>query len=152
MTRSIARELAMHCSFSLGFSRLSPGELLEQRLSQDCFEAWSGEDPLYEELPKNEHRAYIEQLVQGVGEHGPELDEYISRHAKNWKFDRIPRTASATMRVAMYEILYMPEIPNKAAINEAVEIAKKYEEPNVVAFVNGILGSFVRQECPEEAE
>ena len=51
------------------------------------------------------------------------------------------------MRLAMYEILYMPEIPNGAAINEAVEIAKKYESSDVVRFINGILGSFVRKEA-----
>ena len=66
-----------------------------------------------------------------------------------WKFERIPLVASAIMRVAMYEILYMPEIPNAAAINEALEIAKKYEDEKVVSFMNGILGSFVRQECGE---
>ena len=91
-------------------------------------------------------------MVRGVGEHGPELDEYISRYAKNWQFARIPRTAAAIMRVSMYEILYMPNIPNRASINEAVEIAKKYEDPKMVAFLNGILGSFVREECLEEAE
>ena len=57
--------------------------------------------------------------------------------------------ASAIMRVAMYEILYMPDIPNGTAINEAVEIAKKYESPETVRFLNGILGSFVRQEIKE---
>ena len=54
------------------------------------------------------------------------------------------------MRVAMYEILYMQDIPNAAAINEAVQMAKHYLEPEVVSFVNGILGSFVRIECPPE--
>ena len=54
--------------------------------------------------------------------------------------------ASAIMRTAMYEILYMPEIPNGAAINAAVDIAKKYETPETVKFINGILGSFVREE------
>ena len=53
------------------------------------------------------------------------------------------------MRVAMFEILYMQDIPDKAAINEAVEIAKKYETPETVKFINGILGSFVRQEFAE---
>ena len=57
--------------------------------------------------------------------------------------------ASAIMRVAMFEILYMQDIPDKAAINEAVEIAKKYETPETVKFINGILGSFVRQEFAE---
>ena len=54
------------------------------------------------------------------------------------------------MRVAMYEILYMPEVPAGAAINEAVEGAKRYETPETAAFINGILGSFVRGELPPE--
>ena len=63
------------------------------------------------------------------------------------RFSRLNRVAVAIMRVAMYEILYMQDIPNAAAINEAVEMTKHYEEPEVVSFVNGILGSFVRGEC-----
>ena len=46
----------------------------------------------------------------------------------------------------MFEVLYMPDVPNKAAINEAVELAKKYEEPSTVPFINGVLGSFERSE------
>jgi N utilization substance protein B len=86
------------------------------------------------------------------------LDDYISRYAKGWSFSRIPRMAAAIMRTAMYEVLYMPDVPNAAAINEAVEIAKKYEPQEVVSFLNGILGSFVRAEFadtppkPEKAE
>lgn len=151
MTRSTARELAMHCSFSLGFTLQSADSLLAERLTGECFEAWKDEDDIYAQLPDQKQMEYIRELVHGVGDHGPELDEYISRYAKNWKFERIPRTAAAIMRVAMYEILYMPQIPNGAAINEAVEIAKKYEEPKVVSFINGILGSFVRAEYPEES-
>ena len=59
--------------------------------------------------------------------------------------------ASAIMRAAMYEVLYMPDIPNAAAINEAVEIAKRYEPQEVVSFMNGILGSFVRAEFQDTA-
>ena len=59
---------------------------------------------------------------------------------------RIPMIITAIMRVAMYEMLYMPEIPNAAAVNSAVEIAKKYETPETVRFINGILGSFARRE------
>ena len=75
-----------------------------------------------------------------------ELDDCISRYSVGWAFARIPRMAAAVMRTAMYEVLYMPDIPNAAAINEAVEIAKKYEPVEVVSFVNGILGTFVRTE------
>ena len=68
-----------------------------------------------------------------------------------WSFARIPRMAAAVMRTAMYEVLYMPAIPNSAAINEAVEIAKNYEPAEVVSFINGILGSFVRAEFADSA-
>ena len=85
----------------------------------------------------------------GVHDHGAELDDYISRYAVGWSFARIPRMASAIMRTAMYEVLYMPEVPNAAAINAAVEIAKGYEPVEVVSFLNGILGSFVRAEFPD---
>ena len=149
MTRSTAREIAIHCSFSMGFTDKTTEELLQERLSRETFASWQEEDPLYAEFPDDKQIRYITELVRGVNEHAPELDDYISRYARNWKFARIPRTASAIMRVAMYEILYMPEIPNATAINEAVEIAKKYEEPKVVSFVNGILGTFVRTEFPE---
>lgn len=152
MTRSTAREIAMHCSFSLGFTLQTAEELLDERLTPETFESWKDEDSIYQKFPNKPQLEYIRELVRGVGEHGPELDEYISRYAKNWQFARIPRTAAAIMRVSMYEILYMPNIPNRAAINEAVEIAKKYEEPKVVSFLNGILGSFIREECLEEAD
>ena len=57
--------------------------------------------------------------------------------------------ASAIMRVAMFEMLYMPDIPHGASISEAVSIAKKYDAPEVAKFVNGILGSFLREEIKE---
>ena len=88
--------------------------------------------------------------MSGIAAHGYELDQYIEKYAKGWRFERIPLVAGAIMRLAMYEILYMPEIPNGAAINEAVEIAKKYLDDDVVKFINGILGSFVRAELPEQ--
>lgn len=152
MTRSMARELAMHCSFSLGFTTISPENLLEERLDKELFAGWVSEADLYEEIPTGKQKKYIEQLVCGVGHHGPELDDYIAKYAVNWKFERIPRTATAIMRVAMYEALYMPDIPNKVAINEAVEIAKNYEDEKTVSFINGILGTFLKMEFAEEPE
>ena len=93
---------------------------------------------------------YIRSIVSGVAEHAPELDGYIAKYAKGWSFDRIPLVASAIMRVAMYESLYRSDIPTRVAVNEAVEIAKKYETPETVKFINGILGSFVRGEISVE--
>ena len=78
------------------------------------------------------------------------MDGYISKYAIGWSFSRISRMAAAVMRVAMYEILYMPDIPPAAAINEAVELSKHYETQETASFINGILGAFVRGELPPE--
>ena len=149
MVRNTAREIAVHLSYELSFTDLTVDELLDQRLTSESFSALAGEDALYQEAPNAKQAGYIRTLVRGVAGHAAELDSYIARYAKGWNFSRIPLVASAIMRVAMYEILYMPEVPNGAAINEAVEIAKKYETPETVKFINGILGSFVREELSE---
>ena len=147
MTRNIAREIAVHLAYELSFTDLAPEELVEQRLSKERFETLGGEDELYAEAPNASQREYIRAIVTGVAEHAPELDGYIAQYARGWRFERIPLVAGAIMRVAMYEVLYRPDIPNGAAVNEAVEIAKKYETPETVKFINGILGSFVREEA-----
>ena len=159
MIRNVAREIAMHLSYELSFTDLSAQELLDDRLSASRFDQLAPEYEVYGKLPGPSQQAYIRKVVKGIADHGYELDRYIEKYAVGWKFERIPLVASAIMRLAMYEILYMPEIPNGAAINEAVEIAKKYESSDVVRFINGILGSFVRREAgdvpaaqPEKAE
>ena len=158
MTRSHAREIAIHMIFSLSFVNMKAEELLEQQLNRERFEELSADMPLYGMYPNEKQEQYIRNLVKGTFEHGYELDDYIARYAKGWNFARIPRMAAAIMRTAMYEILYMPEIPNAVAVNEAVEITKNYEAQEVVSFVNGILGTFVRTEFadtpakPEKAE
>ena len=146
MVRNTAREIAIHLSYELSFTDKSVEELLKERLTPEAFAELAEEDSLYADAPNAKQAAYITRLVKGVDEHAAELDGYIAKYAKGWKFSRIPLVASAIMRVAMFEILYMEEIPNGAAINEAVEIAKKYETPETVKFINGILGSFVREE------
>ena len=147
MIRNVAREIAMHLSYELSFTDLSAEELLNDRLNANRFDQLAPEYEVYGKLPGPSQQAYIRKVVKGIAEHSYELDQYIEKYAVGWKFDRIPLVASAIMRLAMYEILYMPEIPNGAAINEAVKIAKKYESGDVVRFINGILGSFVRKEA-----
>ena len=149
MVRNTAREIAIHLSYELSFTDKPIDELLAQRLTAETFAALAEEDAIYQEAPNAKQADYIRRLVKGVDEHAAELDGYIAKYAKGWSFARIPLVASAIMRVCMYEVLYMPDIPNGAAINEAVEIAKRYETPETVKFINGILGSFVRQEIGE---
>ena len=145
ITRTVAREIAVHYAFELGFSNLTAQELLEQELTQERFGEIAEIDPLYAEFPDEKQCAYIRKLVEGVGEHGYELDEYISKYAIGWNLGRISKTARAIMQLAMYECLYVHDVPVSAAINEAVELTRKYEDEDVVAFVNGILGAFARE-------
>lgn len=149
MTRSSAREIAVQILYAYTLVSAPLEELMEEWLSSPFYARLAGVDPLYENPPGQEESAYIHRLVSGVAAHMPEIDHYIEKYAIGWEFNRIPLTASCVMRVAMFEILYMPDIPNGAAINEAVEISKHYDIPEVAAFVNGILGSFVRAEFPE---
>lgn len=149
MVRNTAREIAIHLSYELSFTDKDTDALLDERLTSEAFSVLAEEDPVYTETPNAKQAEYIRRLVKGVDEHAAELDGYIEKYSKGWRFARIPLVASAIMRVAMYEMLYMPDIPNGAAINEAVEIAKKYETPETVKFINGILGSFLRQEIGE---
>lgn len=149
MVRNTAREIAIHLSYELSFTDKTVEELLNQRLTASSFAALAEEDEIYLEVPNAKQADYIRRLVRGVNEHGAELDGYIAKYSKGWQFARIPLVAAAIMRVAMYEVMYMPDVPNAAAINEAVEISKKYETPETVKFINGILGSFSRQELAE---
>lgn len=149
MTRNTAREIATHLAYELSFTDLPIGQFLDQQLTQESFEERAPECDIYTELPNAKQEEYIRRLVTGVSEHAAELDSYIEKYAKGWRFERISLVASAIMRVAMFEIMYMPDIPHGVAINEAVNIAKNYEEPETAKFVNGILGSFVREEIKE---
>jgi len=150
MVRNTAREIAVRLAYELSFTDRSVEELLSERLSGESFETLAAEDELYAEAPNAKQKDYICAVVSGVSAHAPELDEFIAKYAKGWSFERIPLVASAVMRVAMYEILYRSDIPNSVSINEAVEIARKYETEETVKFINGILGSFVRNEISAE--
>lgn len=150
MTRNNAREIAVHLVFGLEFGARSAEEVLKSELSRERFEALGQESPLYAQYPNEKQREYIRALVEGVYAHGEELDAYISRYAVGWSLSRIPRMARAILRTAMYEVLYMPDVPNASAIDAAVELTKQYEPQEVASFVNGILGTFVRTELPDE--
>ena len=144
MVRNTAREIAVHLAYELSFTDKTAEELVAKRLSRDGFAELAGEDELYSEAPNAKQAEYIRALVCGVADHAPELDEFIARYAKGWSFDRIPLVASAIMRVAMYEILYFRDVPNSVAINEAVEIAKKYGQESSGGFVNAILAKIMK--------
>lgn len=149
MTRNNAREIAIQMSFELTFGHRTADQLLEEEFTRERFAQIGEECALYAQYPNAKQERYIRELVRGVYAHGPELDSYIEKYAVGWAFARIPRMAISVLRTAMYEVLYMQDIPNAAALNEAVEISKTYEDERTVAFINGILGTFSRSELAQ---
>ncbi|MBQ8081860.1 MAG: transcription antitermination factor NusB [Clostridia bacterium] len=95
--------------------------------------------------------ALIERIVSGVQEHAEELDEKISGFLRNWTIDRIARVDLAILRVAFYELLYDPETAPEVICSEAVDQAKRYSTDRSGAFVNGVLGAFLRDRAGEPA-
>ncbi len=144
MTRTAARRLAVQ----LVFAAAAGTDLsVEDFFQSDYYSALPPEDELFAEAPDEKQRAYITALVEGVAGHVNELDGYIEKYSRGWKLNRISRTALSVLRCALYEILYMDEedVPDSVAVNEAVELAKGFDEPETVSFINGILGSFLRE-------
>jgi N utilization substance protein B len=83
--------------------------------------------------------AYLRELVAGVASHQEELDAFIVRYSEHWRLSRMTIVDRNLLRLAIYELLYQPQIPPKVVINEAVEMAKRYGSEASGGFVNGIL-------------
>ena len=149
MTRSTARELAVRLCFGISENPRSADEVLNEVFDPEYYTTLAAEDEAFTDRPGKTQMEYISRVVRGVGEHSAELDGYVEKYSKGWKFERVSRMALAIIKTAMFEILYMPDIPNGVSINEAVELAKRYEEPETVPFINGVLGSFTRGELPQ---
>ncbi len=96
-----------------------------------------------EKAADDESRAYIEKKAAAILEKQEELDRLIDERAEGWSTARMGRVELAIIRLAAFEIRYDEEIPSSVAINEAVELAKKYGQDNASSFVNGILARIV---------
>jgi N utilization substance protein B len=91
-------------------------------------------------------RDFANCLVEGVLKNLEEIDNIIKRYAYHWSLDRIATVDRNILRFAIYEILYLKDIPAKVTINEAIEVTKKYADQGSSAFINGILDKIVREE------
>jgi N utilization substance protein B len=95
--------------------------------------------------PDEELTPFARELIDGVEEHRDELDRLISENAIGWELDRIAPLERAILRVALYELLHRPDVPDEVAIDEAVETAKLYSGTDAPTFVNGILGGVMKR-------
>ncbi len=92
----------------------------------------------------------LQSLVYGVSKHKKELDEQITTLSAGWALDRQPAVDRNVLRIAIFELLHMPEIPAGVVINEAVDLAKKYSTADSGKFVNGVLGTLAAAQRPNE--
>ena len=152
MTRANARELAVHLIYSQSFTGDEPEKVVAARLEREYYANLSAENEVYEERPSRAQTAYIDNVVSGVANRQEELNETIQKFSIGWDVTRISRLARSIMQLAIFESLYVDDVPVGVAISEAVRLAKKYDGNDTGSFVNGILGSFTRSLNPVEAE
>lgn len=128
MKRHRARENAFLLVFESLFLDLKVDELIS----------------ISDEVGEISTNGYSKKIIDGVLRHRDEIDEKIEPLLKNWNINRISNVLRAILEISVYEILYVEDVDPPVSINEAVELAKKYFSDDGPAFVNGILGSFVR--------
>ena len=146
MTRANARELAVHLIYGRNFTGEDPQVVVSTRLEKEYYDKLSTENQVYTERPSRAQMVYIDTVVAGVANREEELNEKIQEFSIGWDVSRISRLARSIMQLAMFEILYVEDVPTGVAISEAVRLAKMYDGDDTGSFVNGILGTFVRTE------
>lgn len=151
MSRKKAREIALHLIFEMGFQNLPVEEMLSSRLDEEIMRSIAGDIALYAGKLTESESSYIVSTVKGAVTRLDELDAVISENAHGWNLGRLSKMTMAILRLAIYEIRYVDDVPTGAAINEAVELAKTYESEEAGAFINGILGTVGRAEDAGQA-
>ena len=144
MKRADARELAVHLIYGREFTGEEPEEVINTRLNKEYYQGLSQENEVYAERPNRPQIQYIDHVVAGVANRSEELNAQIQKYSIGWDVKRISKLTRCVMQLAMYEILYVEDVPTGVAVSEAVRLAKKYDGDDTGAFVNGILGAFAR--------
>ena len=145
MSRTTARAAAMQ----MIFEKLSGGQGGEETLKMVYDELREDGLPGVEKIgrkePDEEDREYIAASLEGVLNHREEIDEIIGRTAKGWSIDRMSLVDLTILRLAVWEILYAEDVPGSVSIAEAMELTERFSDPDDKPFVNGILGTVLRE-------
>ncbi|NLM69035.1 MAG: transcription antitermination factor NusB [Firmicutes bacterium] len=129
MSRRLARRTALQLLYQIDLTKCSTADALANT---------AVETPL-----SSVDQEFAHLLVKGVRERLQELDELIARFAKDWTLERMSVVDRNILRLAIFELRYMPDVPTKVSINEAVELAKAFSDEQAAKFINGILGTVV---------
>ena len=132
MNRTEARDMAFKYLYQIQ---------IQKEDNKESIDLFFENNAIYDE----EAKKYIEDTVQGINENLNSINEIIEKNLKaDWKIERLSKIVLAILKLAIYEIVYA-KIPFKVAINEAVELAKKYGEDTAPTFINGMLASVVKE-------
>lgn len=126
MSRRMAREKALQSLFQIDLSNESPQIAIENVLDGE------------------KKDAFLEEIVFGTCEKQQEIDALLSKHLKNWALDRLVNIDRSILRMAVYELLYMENIPVNVTLNEAIELAKSFGTDESSRFINGVLSSIIQ--------
>ncbi len=127
MNRKLSREKTMELLFGMTLSKDTVEEVVETFVEN------------YEGNIKEIDLTYVKRALIGVENNKEAIDEAISSNLQNWKIDRISKVNLTILRLAAYEILFDENVPRNVAINEALEITRRYSDEKSVSFINGVL-------------
>lgn len=131
MSRRLARETALKILFQVDVGRIPVEEAAANTLASADGEF---------DVPE-----FAVQLARGTAERLTEIDRLLGMFAVDWPVERMANIDRNILRLAVFELLLVPDVPASVTVNEAVELAKRYGDANSAKFVNGILGNLVRQ-------
>ena len=145
MSRTTARAAAMQ----MIFEKISGGQGGEDTLKMVYDElredGLPGVTMISRKEPDEEDRGYSTAALEGVLAHREEIDEMIEKTAKGWSIDRMSLVDLTILRLAVWEILYVDDVPGSVSIAEAMELTERFSDPEDKSFVNGILGTVLRE-------
>lgn len=132
MSRKKSREKAMELLFGMELSKETPNEILETFVEN------------YEGNIKELDLEYIKALLEGIYENKDEIDSKIEGSLQSWKLDRISKINLTILRLGIFEMKYSDEVPDRVALNEALELTKVYSDEKSVSFINGVLDKVLK--------
>lgn len=128
MKRTEARKKALQALFQLDSTELTVEEAIDYVLIND-----------------EQTNAFLNRLVQGTTEHKEQIDAALEEKLENWTLSRLPKIERTVLRLAVYELLFDEDTPNKVVMNEAIELSKTFGDEKSSKFVNGVLSKFTEQ-------
>lgn len=133
MNRKKSREKAMEILFGMYLSKDS---------KEDAIETYKEN---YEDSLDGVDFDYIDKTIEGVLKNENEIEKSIEKNLKNWKLDRISKVNLTILKIAVYEMKFAEDVPEKVAINEALDLAKKYSDEKSIPFINGVLDNIFKE-------